>query len=95
MKVNVQVDALVLDGVELSRRERDLLPTAIERELGRLVVRSGTPQEAREARTHPRVDALASQIAVEVSRSLPPTRRVGLAPDNRAPGIRSTPGMGR
>lgn len=45
MKINIEIDRLVLDGFDLARNQRPLLQAAFERELGRLLVRDGLSNE--------------------------------------------------
>ncbi|MGZ6558900.1 MAG: hypothetical protein ACXVH1_04925 [Solirubrobacteraceae bacterium] len=70
----MRIDRLVLNGVDLSRRERDALGPAIGRELARLVSLSpsGDPTAARHRAARSRVDGVARNIAVEVHRAIAP-----------------------
>ena len=45
MKINIQIDRLVLDGFDLSRTQRPLMQAAFETELARLLVRDGLSGE--------------------------------------------------
>ncbi len=45
MKINIQIDRLVLDGFDLSHGQRPLVQEAFERELARLLVRDGLNNE--------------------------------------------------
>jgi len=45
MKINLQIDRLVLDGVTVSQRERPLLQAAVESELARLMSAGGLKRE--------------------------------------------------
>jgi hypothetical protein len=45
VKINIQIDRLVLDGFDLARNQRPLMQAAFERELGRLLVRDGLSNE--------------------------------------------------
>lgn len=45
MKINIQIDRLVLDGFDLSRSQRPLVQAAFETELARLLVRDGLSNE--------------------------------------------------
>lgn len=79
--VEVRISALVLDGVELHRRERDALPLAVREALAELLTpSSGGP--ARPPHTNSavdpyprtaRVEAIAGQIATAVHGGLPAT----------------------
>jgi hypothetical protein len=73
MRVNVRIDELVVDGLELSRRERDALAPAVQRELRRLVAATPAGRPGR----HPRVDRIARDVALAVHRSMPPVARSG------------------
>ena len=73
MRVTVRIDELVVDGLELSRRERDALAPAVQRELGRLVAPAPSGRPSR----HPRVDRIAYDVALAVHRSMPPVARSG------------------
>ena len=78
MNVEVRIGTLVLDGVELRRRERGALPAAVEEALGALLDESAgragpsPPRERadRYART-PRVEAIATQLAAAIHAGLP------------------------
>lgn len=45
MKINVQIDRLVLDGFDVAHSQRPLMQQAFERELARLLVRDGLSNE--------------------------------------------------
>ena len=45
MKINVQIERLILDGIDLAPHERPLLPAAVEGELGRLMMAGGVNAE--------------------------------------------------
>ena len=45
MRINVQIDRLVVDGIDLDRRQRPLMQAAFERELSRLLVQDGLSSE--------------------------------------------------
>jgi hypothetical protein len=45
MKINVQIDSLVVDGIDFNRRQRPLMQAAFERELSRLLVQDGLSSE--------------------------------------------------
>ena len=45
MKINIQIDRLVLDGFDLARNQRGLMQAAFESELSRLLVRDGLSNE--------------------------------------------------
>jgi hypothetical protein len=73
MRVTVRIDELVLDGLELSRRERDALAPAVQRELGRLVALAPAAGPSRPSR----VDGIARDVALAVHRSMPPIAGLG------------------
>jgi hypothetical protein len=81
VRVNVRIDRLVLDGLELSRRERDLLVSAIEREL-RPLADGGAAGPAADAAVGgrppgSRVVTIATHVAAAVNGAMPPNRRAG------------------
>lgn len=45
MKINIEIDRLVLDGFDLAQNQRPLMQAAFERELGRLLARDGLSNE--------------------------------------------------
>jgi hypothetical protein len=76
MKVNLRIERLVLDGVELTRRERAALAGAIERELR---LQLAPPARARpqlaatipDGRAGARVERIGRDIAAALHSSLP------------------------
>ena len=80
MSTRIRIERLVLDGIELSRRERDELGPAIARELRRL---AGEPTheladgqadprgEPRHRGASPAVDGIAREVAAAVHRVMP------------------------
>jgi hypothetical protein len=77
MKTDVRIGRVVLDGLQLSRREREALGPAIARELRRL---ADDPEASRDRPGHPRppgrdlvVDGIAREVAAAVhqARSAP------------------------
>jgi hypothetical protein len=80
MSTRIRIERLVLDGIELSRRERDALGPAIARELRRL---AGEPAhelageqadprgEPRRRGASPAVDGIAREVAAGVHRVMP------------------------
>ena len=75
MRTNVRIERVVLDGIELSRRERDAIGPAIARELRRL---AGEPV-GRRVQTQRRgsgsaVDGIARQVAAAVHRATATSR---------------------
>jgi hypothetical protein len=69
MKVTVRIDELVVSGLHLSRRERDALAPAVQRELARIVARA--PDRPPGVRSP--VDRVARDVALAVHRALPPS----------------------
>jgi hypothetical protein len=83
MSTRIRIERLVLDGIELSRRERDALGPAIARELRRLAggparELAGEPADPRGERRHrsasPAVDGIAREVAAGVHRVMPAAR---------------------
>lgn len=80
MSTRVRIQHLVLDGITLSRRERDALGPAITRELRRLAARADHPpgSSTAERPRHPdtTVDEIARRVGAAVHRAtvaaLPP-----------------------
>jgi hypothetical protein len=71
--VRVRIDTLVLDNLELPRRERDALVTAIQREIA--LIARGKGSEATDQRgplgQGSRVDHIAAHVAAAINRSAP------------------------
>jgi hypothetical protein len=79
MRTEVRIERVVLDGLELSRRERDALGPAIARELRRLAsepVNGPTDRRAEDRRRGPgsAVDGIARQVAAAVHQAIPAAR---------------------
>jgi hypothetical protein len=75
VKIDVKIDRMVLEGLELSRRERDALTPAIERELRRLAGEPGDRRaDERRGATASTVDGIAREVAGAVHRSIGPAR---------------------
>ena len=73
MNVRVRIDTLVLDNLDLPRRERDALVTAIEREIA-LIARGKGPTRTDQRGplgAGSRVDEIAAHVAAGISRSAP------------------------
>ena len=73
MNVRVRIDTLVLDNLELPRRERDALVTAIEREIA-AIVRGQRPAVANQVGLRgpsSHVDHIATHVAAAINRSAP------------------------
>jgi hypothetical protein len=80
VNVHVRIGRLVLDGVDLSARERVALTGAVERELARTLAGGGPAQRRRHARRRvamTRVDRLGADIARAVHADLSPLPRTG------------------
>jgi hypothetical protein len=74
MRTDVRIERLVLDGLDLSRRERDALGPAIARELRRLAGEPANSPPDRRAETMRRgpgstVDGIAREVAAAVHRA--------------------------
>jgi len=86
MSTRIRIERLVLDGIELSRRDRDALGPAIARELRQL---AGEPADHRHALRPPdagsAVDGIAREVAAAVHGAAGPgaTRAAGHAPASR------------
>jgi hypothetical protein len=82
MSTRIRIERLVLDGIELSRRERDALGPAIARELRRLAGEQAhepadgqaDPGEPRHRGATPGVDGIAREVAAGVHRVMPAAR---------------------
>lgn len=75
MSIQVTIDRLVLEGIELSQRERPLLETAVITELTRLISEGGLPHQAgvayRERPSNPiQVTADTTQLGQQIARSV-------------------------
>ncbi|HEY3895211.1 MAG TPA: hypothetical protein VGL88_07565 [Pseudonocardiaceae bacterium] len=85
MKLDLRIERLVLEGVPLTRRDRELLGEGIRRELAHLL------SEPTGSAAPPAGDALASRIASAVRAALPPDighRPTGAASSTGQPGRR-------
>ncbi len=74
MRTSVRIERVVLDGLELSRRERDALGPAIARELRRLASEAASGPAGRRAETRREgrgsaVDGIARDVAAAVHRA--------------------------
>jgi hypothetical protein len=79
VSTRIRIERLVLDGIELSRRERDALGPAIARELRRLAgEQAREPADPRGEPRHrgasPAVDGIAREVAAGVHRVTPAAR---------------------
>jgi hypothetical protein len=75
MRTNVRIEHVVLDGIELSRRERDALGPAIARELRRLADESaGRRVETQRRGSGSAVDGIAREVAAAVHRATAASR---------------------
>ena len=63
MRINIQIERLVLDGLALQRSHRPLMQAAFESELTRLFVRDGLHQELSSGVALPSLSVPAIQIA--------------------------------
>jgi len=62
MKINIQIDRLVVDGMDLPHSQRPLMQAAFERELGRLLGRGGLNNEVSSNVVLPSVHAPSIQM---------------------------------
>jgi hypothetical protein len=77
VKIDVHIEHLLLDGVELTRREREALPAVVQRELLALI---GSADRAPDAGARPdrapgfapRIDHIGRDVAIAVTSELPP-----------------------
>lgn len=78
MKTNVRIERVVLDGLRLSRGERDALGPAIARELRQLadqrVNGAGARADFQQQEPGPAVDGIAREIAAAVHQATAPAR---------------------
>jgi hypothetical protein len=74
MKIDVHIEHLLLDGVQLTRREREALPAAVRRQLLALIDTDARSDRAPAAR----IDQIGRDVAIAVRETLPP------APPRRA-----------
>lgn len=65
MRINVQIDRLVVDGMDLDRRQRPLMQKAFERELSRLLGQDGLSSELASGIALRSLNAPSIQIAKE------------------------------
>ena len=63
MKINIQIDRLIVDGMDLARADRPLMQSAFERELARLLVSDGLNSELSSGVAVPSLSVPAIQIA--------------------------------
>ncbi|MEA5513590.1 hypothetical protein [Nodularia sp. UHCC 0506] len=57
MNINLQIDRIILEGVDLSLRQRRQLQAAIETELSRLMTVNGVPQSLQNGGNIPKLPA--------------------------------------
>ena len=62
MNINLQIDRLILEGIEISPSQRALLQVSVENELGRLLTTNGIPEHWQEGGNIPR---LSTSISVK------------------------------
>lgn len=74
MRVAVNIDRLVLDGVELTHAERAELPAAVQSELARLLT-SGLVRPSHDAASPSPATRIGTEIAAAVGAALPAARR--------------------
>ena len=96
MSTRIRIERLVLDGIELSRRERDALGPAIARELRQLAGGQGDRSDEPQHRgASPVVEEIAREVAAAVHGATPaPAHRASPA-RRAAPAARPAPGVPR
>jgi hypothetical protein len=57
MNINLQIEKLILEGVDLSPRQRRQLQAAVETELSRLCTENGIPHSLQNSSTIPKMPA--------------------------------------
>jgi hypothetical protein len=57
MKISIHIERLVLDGIDIARRERPLLQSAVEAELARLIAAGGLSPDLISGGAMPSVNA--------------------------------------
>jgi len=62
VKINVQIERMILDGINVGRHERPLLRAAVERELARLLTADGLNQELAAGVAAPSVNVAPMQM---------------------------------
>ena len=62
MKINVQIERLILDGFDIAQNQRSALRAAVESELARLLAVNGLNQELTAGGALPSLDAASIQI---------------------------------
>ena len=63
MKINLQIERLILDGLDLAPHERPLLRAAVESELARLLAAEGLNRELMAGGAFPSLSAASVQTA--------------------------------
>jgi len=87
MRTYVRIERVVLDGLELSRGERDALGPAIARELRRLAGEPANEPAGNQRRgSGPAVDGIAREVATAVHRATTAARRAAGPPARRGRG---------
>jgi hypothetical protein len=74
VRITVQIDRLILDGVELTRAQREQVPAAVQTELARLLA-AGPVSVAHRAAARSPVTRIGADVAGAVARALPAARR--------------------
>jgi hypothetical protein len=62
VRLNIQIDRLVVDGIDLQRNQRPVMQAAFESELARLLARDGLNQELSSGVALPSLSAPAIEI---------------------------------
>ena len=63
MKINIQIERLVLNGIKIAPHERPLLQAAVESELARLLARDGLNHQLAAGGASPSLGAASFQMA--------------------------------
>jgi len=80
MTTNIRIDRVVLDGLKLSRRERDAIGPAIARELRRLAAEQAGRADTQRREPGSAVDGIAREVAAAVHRASTATRPAATRP---------------
>lgn len=69
IKINWQIDEIILEGVSLSRRQKIHLQAALETELSNLVSINGLPRQIQQGRTIPKLP-----VTPDITKEMNPTQ---------------------
>lgn len=65
MKINLQIERLILDGIQVAPHDRPLLQAAVEGELGRLMMAGGLSPELAAGAALPAVNGAGMQLSAD------------------------------